>query len=281
MKFVSFVRLGAPGFGALTEAGIVDLTGRLGVASLRAALEAVLLPGLAEIARGRRPDFALSDVTLLPVIPDPGKILCVGLNYETHRSETKRTESSYPTIFTRFADTQIAHGQPILKPSVSDALDYEGELAVIIGRGGRHISEHSALEHVAGYACYNDATIRDWQRHAHQFTPGKNFPGTGAFGPCMLSADEVTDYTTLKIQTRLNGEVMQDAMLTDLIFPIPRLINYISTFTPLAPGDLILTGTPGGVGDRRTPPLYMKPGDVVEVDIGPVGTLVNPVLQLD
>lgn len=281
MKFASYVRTGTPGFGAVIDGGIVDLTGRIapGVLTLRGALTAGMLPAAADYAKGRTPDLSWSDVTLLPVVPDPGKILCVGLNYETHRAETKRPDAKHPTIFTRFADSQIGHRQPIMKPAISDMLDYEGEMAVVICRGGRCIDEGAALNHVAGYACYNDATLRDWQRHTHQFIPGKNFPATGAFGPVMVTADEVGDYTRLPIETRLNGEVMQQATLADLIFSVARLISYCSRFTPLAPGDVIVTGTPGGVGDRREPPVYMKAGDVVEVDIGMLGTLRNPVID--
>lgn len=280
MKFISFVRLGKCGFGILAEDGIIDLTERLapGFASLKALIAADMLKAAASFARGRPADFALSDVTLLPVVPDAGKILCVGLNYETHRAETKRPDNKHPTMFTRYADSQIAHGQPMLLPAVSDKLDFEGEMAVIIGRGGRCIPEEQALEHVAGYACYNDGTIRDWQRHTHQFGPGKTFPGTGGFGPFMVTPDEVGNYSRLTIQTRLNGVVMQDATLADLIFPVERLIAYISTYTPLAAGDVILTGTPGGVGDRREPPLYMKVGDVIEVEISRLGRLVNTVV---
>lgn len=279
MKFISFVRLGKSGVGVLADDGIIDLTDRLapGLASLKALIAADILPSAAAFAEGRSADFAVSDVTLLPVVPDAGKILCVGLNYETHRAETKRPDNKHPTMFTRYADSQIAHGQPMLLPAVSDKLDFEGEMAVIIGRGGRCIPEERALQHVAGYACYNDGTIRDWQRHTHQFGPGKTFPGTGGFGPFMVTPNEVGDYSSLTIQTRLNGVVMQDATLADLIFPVERLIAYISTYTPLSAGDVILTGTPGGVGDRREPPLYMKVGDVVEVEISRLGRLVNPV----
>lgn len=280
MKFTSFTRLGTTGFGAVIAGGIVDLTGRLGqeVTTLKSLIAADLIGAAADYVDGRLADLALSDVTLLPVIPDAGKILCVGLNYETHRAETKRPDARYPTMFTRYTDSQIAHGAAMVLPSVSDQLDYEGEMAVIIGRGGRNIAEATALSHVAGYACYNDGTVRDWQRHTHQFGPGKTFPGTGGFGPYMVTADEVGDYSKLPIRTRLNGEVMQDATLSDLIFPVQRLISYISTYTPLSAGDVIVTGTPGGVGDRREPPVYLKPGDVVEVEIGLLGTLVNPVV---
>ncbi|WP_108663140.1 fumarylacetoacetate hydrolase family protein [Acuticoccus kandeliae] len=280
MRYLSFVRTGVPGFGIMVDGGIVDLTRRApgGARSLRDAIADGRGDEIAALARGRTPDFCLSDVTLLPSIPDPAKILCVGLNYETHRAETKRPDAKHPTIFTRFADTQVAHGQPIVKPPVSDALDFEGELAVIIGHGGRNIPPERAFDHVFGYACYNDATIRDWQRHTHQFTPGKNFSATGAFGPFIVTPDEVGDLREQTIETRLNGETMQSASLADLIFPIETLIAYCSAFTPLSPGDVILTGTPGGVGDRRDPPLYMKPGDVVEVEISGVGLLSNPIV---
>lgn len=273
------MRCGQPGFGLLQEQGIIDLTGKIAthIKTLQDALTFDRLSDADKFA-DRHADFTLSDVTLLPVIPNPGKILCVGLNYETHRAETKRPDAKYPTMFPRYADSQVAHGHPLIKPRVSERFDYEGELAVIIGQGGRYIDEADAMDHVAGYACYNDATARDWQRHTHQFMPGKTFPGTGAFGPAMVSAKSIPDYRKLTIQTRLNGEIMQDANLDQLIFPIPRLIAYCSSFTPLAPGDVIITGTPGGVGDRREPPVYMKAGDLVEVEISELGTLANPII---
>lgn len=280
MRFASFQGKDGPRFGLVVDGGIVDLTGRLdpAVTTLRGAIAAGLLDKAAAFA-GQAPDVALADVVWLPVIPDPAKILCIGLNYETHRIETKRPEAAHPAVFLRYADSQIGHGQTMLRPHVSQKLDYEGEVAVIIGRPGRYIPEETAMDHVAGYACYNDGSVRDWQRHTHQFTPGKTFPGTGGFGPWMLTAPALGDYRQLRLVTRLNGQVMQDSMLSHLIFPIPALIAYVSSFTPLSPGDVIVTGTPGGVGDRREPPIYMQPGDVVEVDIGPLGTLVNPVGQ--
>ncbi|WP_439366476.1 fumarylacetoacetate hydrolase family protein [Bradyrhizobium sp. DASA03005] len=219
----------------------------------------------------------ISTVTWLPVIPNPDKILCVGLNYETHRKETGRAEVDHPTIFSRYANSQTGHLQPIVRPRVSTDLDFEGELAVIIGKAGRYISRADAMDHVAGYSCYNDGSIRDFQRHTHQFTPGKNFPDTGAFGPWMMTPAELGPLGELKLQTRLNGQVMQEALIKQMIFDIPRQIEYCSTFTRLEPGDVIVSGTPGGVGARREPPLWMKPGDVVEIEVERLGVLRNVV----
>ena len=279
---MSFLRLGSPGFGAVVDDGIIDLTAMLPgrPRCLRTAIAGGQLASAMEYVEGRVPELSSADVIFLPPIADPAKILCVGLNYAKHQAETGRPDVDHPTIFTRFADSQVGHLQPMIKPDQSIRFDYEAELAVVIGQGGRFISEDDALSHVAGYACYNDGSIRDWQRHTSQFTPGKNFPGTGAFGPYLVTPDEVGDYRKLPIESRLNGEVMQKATLADLIFPIPRLLSYISAFTPLSSGDVIVTGTPGGVGDRREPPVYMRPGDVIEVDIGIVGTLVNPVVSV-
>jgi 2-keto-4-pentenoate hydratase/2-oxohepta-3-ene-1,7-dioic acid hydratase in catechol pathway len=226
-------------------------------------------------ASNTAPEYPLQAVTWMPVIPNPEKIFCVGLNYETHRKETGRAVVEHPTIFARFANTQTGHLTDIVRPHVSTNLDFEGELAVIIGKAGRYISRERAFEHVAGFSCYNDASVRDWQHHTHQFTPGKNFPGTGSFGPCMVTPDELTELASRRICTRLNGETVQQARLGDMIFDIPALIEYCSSFNPLAPGDIIVTGTPGGVGVKRTPPLWMKPGDVVEVEIEGIGVLRN------
>lgn len=279
MKFASFTRASGAGFGAVVEGGLVDLTGWRGFDSLRDLIRGDALAEAAAYAAGRPVELHWGEFAFAPVIPDPGKILCIGLNYQTHKKETGRPDVDHPTIFTRFADSQIGHRQPLIKPAISERFDYEGEMAVVIAQGGRNIPEDRALSHVAGYACYNDATVRDWQRHTFQFTPGKNFPGTGAFGPFLVTADEVGDYRALPIETRLNGEVVQKATLADLLFPVERLISYISTFTPLAPGDVIATGTPGGVGDKREPPLYMGEGAVAEVEIGMLGTLKNTVIS--
>jgi 2-keto-4-pentenoate hydratase/2-oxohepta-3-ene-1,7-dioic acid hydratase in catechol pathway len=227
----------------------------------------------AAVAHGKAVDPAATQ--WLPVLPNPQKFICVGLNYKTHVAETKRDDSKYPSLFVRFADSLAAHGDIVLRPAFSERFDWEGELAVVIGRGGRSITQAQAFEHVAGYACFNDVSVRDWQRHTHQWTPGKNFPGTGPLGPWLVTADEVPDVNALNLETRVNGTVMQSASLSDLIFTIPVLIEYISRFTPLSPGDVIATGTPGGVGDRRDPPLYMKDGDIVEVEITGLGILRN------
>lgn len=251
------------------------------LAAQYADLKAAVTEGLAGVAGAAiaADAFPLSEVEWLPVIPNPDKILCVGLNYEMHRKETGRAEVENPTIFARYSNSQTGHLKPIIRPKVSTDLDYEGELAVIIGKPGRYISRANALEHVAGFACYNDGSIRDFQRHTHQFTPGKNFPDTGAFGPWMMTPDELGPLDDLRIQTRLNGEVVQDATFGQMIFDIARQIEYCSSFTRLEAGDVIASGTPGGVGAKRTPPLWMKPGDIVEVEIDRLGVLRNPIVD--
>lgn len=243
---------------------------------LKAVLQAQALGELATAAAQVAP-LAPSAVRLLPLLPNPGKLICVGLNYKSHVAETRRADSDHPSLFLRFNDSLAAHGDEVLRPAFSDRFDWEGELAFVIGRGGRHIAKEKAFDHIAGYACFNDISVRDWQRHTHQFTPGKNFPGTAPFGPFMVTPDEVPDVTALTLETRLNGQVVQHARIADLIFDIPTIVAYVSRFTPLSPGDVIATGTPGGVGDRREPPLYMKNGDVIEVEITGLGVLRNPI----
>ena len=246
-----------------------------------ADLKAAIAAGLAGVAEATASATAtpLADIEWLPVVPNPDKILCVGLNYEMHRQETGRSEVENPTIFARYSNSQIGHLAPIVRPKVSTDLDYEGELAIIIGKPGRYISRGEALNHVAGYAIYNDGSIRDFQRHTHQFTPGKNFPDTGAFGPWMMTPDELGPLPDLRIRTRLNGQVVQDATFGQMIFDIARQIEYCSSFTHLEAGDVIASGTPGGVGAKRNPPLWMKPGDIVEVEIDKLGTLRNPIVD--
>lgn len=266
-------------YGLVRGEGIVDLGS--GAKSPAGSLKGLLRQGLTDFdpdAWERARVLPLKELQLAPVIPDPDRILCVGLNYETHRIETGRAKSDYPAIFTRFPSSQVGHGQGIVLPRVSRMLDYEGELAVVIGTAGRYIPAGEALDHVAGFSCYNDASVRDWQRHTHQFTPGKNFPRTGAFGPWLVTRDEVGELGDRTIETLLNGKRMQYASLSQMIFKVPEIIAYVSSFTPLAPGDVIATGTPGGVGFKREPPVWMKVGDRVEVDIEGIGRLENTIV---
>jgi len=224
------------------------------------------------------PALPLESVQLLPVVTDPGAIWCAALTYLSHiREGGDRPVPDYPLFFLRVANSQMGHDEPMLVPNVSSELDYEGELAVVIGRRGRDIPVDRALEHVAGYTCYNDGSVRDWQRHTSQITMGKNFDATGGFGPWLVTPDEFGDPTTHRITTRLNGAVMQDTGVDQLLFPIEYLIHYISTVSTLEVGDVIVTGTSGGVGVRREPPLFMTPGDVVEVEIDGIGILRNPI----
>jgi 2-keto-4-pentenoate hydratase/2-oxohepta-3-ene-1,7-dioic acid hydratase in catechol pathway len=245
---------------------------------LKSVIAAGQLDALEHAARTLGQVVNAGEAKLLPVIPNPGKIFCVGLNYKNHVAEMKRADSEHPAIFTRFADSLNAHDAPLPKPSASSRFDYEGELAVIIGSPGRNIFQSKAWNHVAGYACFNDGSARDWQRHTHQWTPGKNFPRSGPLGPFMATPKAIPDVNELVLETRLNGQVMQHASLADLIFSLPVIIEYISGFTTLSPGDVIATGTPGGVGDKREPPVYMQPGDVVEVEITGLGILRNDIV---
>ncbi|MGV8831794.1 MAG: fumarylacetoacetate hydrolase family protein [Devosia sp.] len=276
MKLCSFTKDGTSSYGLVTDAGIIDLGKRFAAPTLRDFLASGELPAAAKLAASES-DYAFDDVIHDPVIPNPDKIICVGLNYHAHIEETGREETPNPVLFARFAGSQIGHNQPLIKPLESDKFDYEGEVAVIIGKQGRRISEEDALDYVAGYACYNDGSVRDWQKHTHQFMPGKTFAGTGGFGPWMVTADEIGDHTKMRLQTRLNGETMQDTTLDMLVCSIPRLIAYCSTILPLLPGDVIVSGTPGGVGARRNPPLFMKDGDVCEVEVSGIGVLRNKV----
>ncbi|MBI5132612.1 MAG: fumarylacetoacetate hydrolase family protein [Rhodopseudomonas palustris] len=279
MKIASFKAAGRASYGIVTDAGLIDAGKRLtAFPTLRALLAGGALTELRKLAT-ERPDCALNDVELLPTIPDPDKIFCIGVNYATHLAESGHPTPPHPMIFTRFANSQVGGGQPMIRPLESERFDYEGEMAIVIGKAGRRIAPEAALAHVAGYACYNDGSIRDWQRHTSQFAPGKNFVGTGGFGPWMVTADEIDDISKQTLITRLNGVEVQRAPISDLVFDVPALIAYCSTFTALAPGDVIVTGTTGGVGAYRTPPLWMKGGDVVEVEISGIGILRNPVID--
>ncbi|MES2264258.1 MAG: fumarylacetoacetate hydrolase family protein [Pseudomonadota bacterium] len=281
MKLLSFQHQHRTSYGVLRGERVIDLAAMPDAApTLKQALARGQLAAIEQWVQGQDgAGIALAEVSFLPPIPDPAKILCVGINYLTHVQETGREVPTYPMIFTRFADSQAAHEQALVRPAASAKLDFEGELAVIIGRTARHVKAADAFAYVAGYACYNDGSVRDWQKHSIQFIPGKNFPRTGGFGPWLVTADEVGDPSQLTLQTRLNGVVVQQARTDDLIFSIPALIEYCSTFTELQPGDVIITGTTGGVGAFRQPPLWMKAGDVVEVEISRVGLLRNSIVD--
>jgi 2-keto-4-pentenoate hydratase/2-oxohepta-3-ene-1,7-dioic acid hydratase in catechol pathway len=275
MRLASFTLNGRPAWGPVVEGGVIDATSQY--PTLKAALAADGLAKVAAWAALRRADAALDAVAFLPTVPDPGKVWCCGLNYHEHVKETGREVTEQPTFFTRWADAQAGHGQPMLRPRESVQFDYEGEIAVVIGRSGRRIAPEDAGRHVAGYACFNDGSIRDWQRHTTQFAPGKNFWRSGALGPWMVTSDEIPFGTSMTLITRLNGLEVQRATTEMMIHSIAKQIAYVSTVAPLEPGDVIVTGTPGGVGAKRTPPLWMKAGDVVEVEIDRVGVLRNPV----
>ncbi|RDJ99799.1 fumarylacetoacetate hydrolase family protein [Paraburkholderia lacunae] len=279
MKLVSYRRDGKPGFGAVKEQGIVDLSARLPQIADLASLVAdnLALDEARRLVSAATEDFALTQVELEPVIPRPNKIICVGINYVAHAAEAGRTVGKYPVIFHRYAETLLPHGAPLVRPTVSDNFDFEAELAVVIGRGGAHIAPGDAMSHVAGYTCFNDASVRDWQFHTHQYGMGKNFRGTGALGPWLVTADEIPDYRELAIHGLLNGERLQTGQLSELAFDIPSLISYVSQALDWQPGDILATGTPSGIGFKRQPPIFLKPGDTFEVVIPGVGTLSNPV----
>ena len=278
MKLATFKTAQGLSYGIVTGKGIVDLKRYLGN-QYPDLLSLIRSNGFAEAAKylNTAPDYKESDITWLPVIQNPGKILCVGLNYQDHVVETGRDNTEQPAIFIRVAESQVGHKQPIIRPKESKNLDYEAEIAVIIGKGGRRISQKDAWGHIAGYSCYNDGSVRDWQRHTIQWTAGKNFTQTGGFGPWMVTADDIPPNTKMTLSCRLNGETMQKATTEQMIFKIPKIIEYCSTWTTLEPGDVLVTGTPGGVGARRNPPVWMKPGDKVEIEIDKVGILENTI----
>jgi 2-keto-4-pentenoate hydratase/2-oxohepta-3-ene-1,7-dioic acid hydratase in catechol pathway len=242
---------------------------------LRSVLGSGALADLAEHCVGN--GVPVDAVEFLPPIPNPDKILCVGVNYRPHVEEMGRELPDRPVVFVRFAGSMTGHGQPLIRPRVSEQFDFEGELAVVIGRPARHVRAADADDVIAGYACFMDGSVRDWQRHTAQFTAGKNFEQSGALGPVLTTRDEVTHLGRIRLETRVNGEIMQQGCIGDLIFDVPALIEYCSTFTRLVPGDVIATGTPGGVGAARKPPVWLRAGDDVEVEIGGVGCLRNPV----
>lgn len=276
--YASFTSVGsAPTWGVIASGTAYDLgpTGLGLAASLKDAVRRGVLGAAGDYsAAPARPE---SEVSFLPAITDPGKIICIGVNYRSHQQETGRTEQKAPTVFTRFADTQIGHLAPAVYPASSTQFDYEGELALVIGKDAFHVDEADAYGYVAGYAAYNDFTARDWQRAASQWIPGKNFPGTGAFGPYLVPAADLGPVGDLSLETRVNGDVRQSASVADLYFSVPELIAHVTAFTRLAPGDVIVTGTPGGVGMFMEPQGLLSPGDVVEVEITGLGVLRNAV----
>jgi 2-keto-4-pentenoate hydratase/2-oxohepta-3-ene-1,7-dioic acid hydratase in catechol pathway len=276
MKLTSFItKQNTKSYGIYQDSGIIDLGRRLGerypdIKSLLAAGAQAEAQAFASCPA----DHALDQVDFLPVIDAPGKILCVGMNYAEKRKEFAETNDA-PTLFIRFPDSQTGHACPLIKPAQTNEFDYEGELAVVIGKAGFRIKREEALSHVAGYSCYMDGSVRDWQHT--WFTAGKNWRQTGAFGPWMVTTDEIPDPQTLSIQTFLNGQMVQNDHTANMVHPVAELIEYISTFTELAPGDVIITGSPGGVGKKRVPPLFLKSGDVIEVEIEHIGRLQNRV----
>jgi len=278
MKLASFETVqGRRSFGVVGAGeSIIDLA-TADVTTLRAALGAWGLAGIADRAAASNTSVPAGSFTWLPPVTDPDKILCVGLNYRRHAEEAGMAIPQHPSMFVRFPGSQVGHGHPTRAPAASAQYDYEAELAVVIGRGGRHIAESDAPAAIAGYACFAENSVRDFQRHAAQATPGKNFEASGAFGPWITTADEVADLAAVHVIGRLNGEVVQDEPLSNLIFSIPQIVAYASTFARLLPGDVLVTGTPAGVGMARKPPRWLVPGDVFEVDVTGVGLLRNPV----
>lgn len=280
MRILSFTHGGLESFGVLRGEHVQDL-GSSDHRTLSSLLDAEGQDGLRRRAAADGPRVPLSGIAFRPPVTAPGKILCVGLNYKDHIAEAGLARPDHPSLFVRFPASLVGHGCPIIRPAVSEQFDFEGELAVIIGTGGRHIAPDRALDHVLGVCAMAENSVRDWQRHASQATAGKNFDASGALGPWIMTLDEVGDLADLVLTTRLNGVEMQRARLSDLIFPVADLISYVSRFTRLEPGDIIATGTPGGVGATRKPPVWMRAGDVLEVDITGLGVLRSTVLDED
>lgn len=276
MKLISYQVNGTTRYGAVCGDGVVDLSSRLPYPSLVDALKANALEAIRSMALGA-PDHRLADVTLLTPLPDSDNLICVGRNYKGHVAEANLKLPDFPSTFVRLKSSIVAHGQALVCPRISSDFDYEGELAVVIGKAGRHIRREDALSHIAGYSIVMDGSIRDYQM-GHCLVVGKNFFATGSFGPWLVTADEVGDPTQLFLSTRLNGVEVQHTQTDDLIFDIPYLISYISSWMPLSPGDVISTGTPEGVGFTRKPPLWLQPGDTLEVEISRIGVLRNTVV---
>lgn len=278
MRFASFSHQGRDTFGVIRDSGVVDLSAL--AASLSDGLARFGLDGLKERARAAQgAAIALDRIEWRPPITAPDKILCVGLNYHDHAKEAGMPVPSRPSLFVRFPGSQVGHGVPVVRPRASAQFDYEAELAIVIGRSARHVSEARAHEVIAGYSCFAENSVRDWQKHAAQATPGKNFDASGAFGPWLVTPDEAGPVERMEVIGRLNGREVQREPASSMIFSVPQLIAYISTFTTLLPGDVISTGTPAGVGLGKKPPVWLIPGDVFEVEVTGVGVLRNPVID--
>ena len=277
MNFISFLNNNEERFGIVFNNKVTDLTGQINnIKSLKELIQFNYLEEGRSYAKNNPGYIDINSIELLPVIPNPSKIICVGLNYHEHVKETEKTIADNPVTFQRFNDSQVAHMENMIIPKVSDNLDFEGEMALIMKDSESHLSEDDALKYIAGYSCYNDGSVRDWQRHTKStFGMGKNFKKTGSFGPHMVLAQDIDDYKQLTIKTYLNGEVMQSASLSQLIFDLPFLISYVSKALPWRAGDVLVTGTPGGVGFKRNPPIYLKEGDKVDITISEIGTLSN------
>jgi len=282
MKLASYRYRNEDSFGIINDSGVIDLSGRLGagVRNLKDLIRLGCLEQAREIAKHSTSDFGLDDVSFLPTITSPEKIVCIGVNYVNRNEEYKddALTNTFPSVFMRTRESLVGHGEPLIRPPESEQLDYEGEIAIIIGKEGRRIDEMYAHEYIAGFSIMNEGTIRDWLRHAKfNVTQGKNFEGSGAFGPWMVTVDEFSSYDGLWVTTRVNKEVRQHDTSANLLFSFRYLIHYLSTFMRLKPGDVISTGTPTGAGARLDPPKYLKPGDVVEVEVSGIGTLINSV----
>ncbi len=277
MYFISFLNNNEERFGIVINSKVTDLTGQINnIKSLKELIQFNCLEEARSYAKNNPGDIDINSLKLLPVIPNPSKIICIGLNYHEHVKETEKTIADNPVTFQRFNDSQVAHMENMIIPKASNNLDFEGEMALIMKDSESHLSEEDALKYIAGYSCYNDGSVRDWQRHTKStFGMGKNFKKTGSFGPHMVLAQDIDDYKQLTIKTYLNGEVMQSASLSQLIFDLPFLISYVSKALPWRAGDVLVTGTPGGVGFKRNPPIYLKEGDKVDITISEIGTLSN------
>ena len=278
MKLVSYKKDGKASYGIVKDGSVIDVGARLGAkyADLGAVIAGRAL-GEVQQRDAEKPDVKLADIEYLPTIPRPGKIVCIGYNYRAHVAETGAKLPEYPSVFLKMMSAVVGHEQPIVAPKISGDFDYEGELAVVIGGGGRHIPEADAMRYVVGYTIMDDGSVRDWQRQ--NLIAGKNFPNSGSMGPWMTTADEIPDHRQLVLTTRVNGEERQRSGVDKLIFDIPKLIAYVSSFTRLEPGDVISTGTPEGVAWSRKPPLWLKPGDVLEIEVSKIGTLRNRVIS--